>query len=146
MYLASLARFCVVLFAGLGLLIQARILYSLTSPDEWDKVAFLWEIATATGRLSLIAAFLVPVCFYVFCIATCFVQLPRRVLIACVVVLAAAAVPVLTSIDDHYPTIARNALWTAFWWIPVFVEQLYAKPKPASDNQIAEEPVGSASA
>ena len=89
------------------------------------------------------AGFVVPACFYSFCIATCFVRLPRRILVASTIVIALISAPVFWNLQFHYPTIARNAVLTAFWWAFVFAE-LYTEPSGGRDKapeaEIDEEP------
>ena len=141
MNFAPLGRLFVVIFGVLGLALEARIVFS--HPEQWSDVAALWTFASLSGKLAMVAGFVVPLSFYSFCIATCFIRLPKRFLVASTGVVALASLPVFLSLSGHYPTIAKNAIWTALCWSFVFAE-LYAKPNGvqnnASDAEIDEDP------
>lgn len=119
------ARIVVTIFGVLGLGIQARI---LLSPRHWSEVAPLWEIASPLQKLGIAGVMAVPVCFYAFCIVTCFVRLPKPVLFSCTGIVAMTAVPFFLAITDEDPGLARNAAFTGLPWIFVLAEQVYAKP------------------
>ena len=123
---APLARAVVLICGGLGLAIQARVLFTL--PRDWDDIKFLWELSSPLGKAAMITSFVVPACFYSFCIATCFVRLRRIPLVTCTAVLGVISALMFWGISNRYPTIAKNALMTGLAWLFVFADQFYAKP------------------
>ncbi|MCA9078101.1 MAG: hypothetical protein KDA93_23935 [Planctomycetaceae bacterium] len=118
-----LARFIVTISGVLGLGIQARV---LLSPKQWTNIAPIWEVASLTQKGLMLAVFAVPLCYYTFCIVTCYVRLSRPVLITSTGVIALAAIPYFLGIAEESPTIARNAGWTGVPWLFIFADQLAA--------------------
>lgn len=131
MSFAPLGRVLVVIFGTLGLAIQARMLFS--HPEEWNDIAAVWMWASITEKLLIVVHFLAPVWFYSFCITTCFVRPPKRLLVTLTVLTAFASLPVFLSLHSHYPTVTKNALWTAVCWSFVFAE-LYTQRHPDRDS------------
>jgi hypothetical protein len=135
---SSIARVLVVIFSLIGLGLEARTVFS--NPNEWLNVGRAWNVLQPAGRIAVAAVFVVPICFYTFCLTTCFVRLRKRVLLVCVALFALVSLPVFYAISQTTPIVASNAAWTSWWWAFVIVEQLYAKrddtgqESPATDE------------
>jgi hypothetical protein len=77
----QLARILVVLLALTGLGVEGRVLYAAC--NEPQRFVEAWNVGGAHVQAGLIEVFVVPACFYAFCITTCVVRLQKRTLIAC---------------------------------------------------------------